>query len=257
MSAILPDGSRVQVVAPPATRAHLALAIRKHVARNLSLGDFREAGAFDRSLVGGLNHSRTVPDSVIRLLNHGDIAAALSEAVQRRLNVVVAGGTSSGKTTFLNALLREIPLGERLILIEDTPEIQLDHENHVGLIAVRGALGETQVTASDLLAASLRMRPDRIILGELRGSEALAFLRAINSGHPGSMTTLHADSPESALEQIVLLALEAGTQLTRDDVRHYVRHTVDLFVQLSRQGGVRGVERLVARGFDDSPKTRT
>ena len=97
----------------------------------------------------------------------------------------------------------------------------------------------------DLLAASLRMRPDRIILGELRGEEAFAFLRAINTGHPGSMTTIHADSAGRAIEQLVLLALQAGTQLTRDDIRHYVTSTVDVFVQLSRTGGRRAVAEVV------------
>jgi len=108
------------------------------------------------------------------------------------------------------------------------------------------------VSASDLVSASLRMRPDRIILGELRGIEALAFLRAINSGHPGSMTTIHADSPESAVEQLVLLALEGSTELTRDDVRHYVSETIDVFIQLGRVGGKRIIERVALRQVPDS-----
>jgi len=158
---------------------------------------------------------------------------------------VITGFLGSGKTTFLNALLREVPESERLILIEDTPELQTRHENLVGLLAARSALGEAQVTANDLLGASLRMRPDRIILGELRGDEAYAFLRAVNTGHPGSMTTVHADSAERAIEQIVLLALQAGTQLNRDDIRHYVRSTVDVFVQLERIAGRRRIAEIV------------
>ena len=101
------------------------------------------------------------------------------------------------------------------------------------------------MSANDLLAASLRMRPDRIILGELRGPEAFAFLRAINTGHPGSMTTVHADLAERAIEQIVLLALQAGTQLNREDIRHYVSRTVDVFVQLDRIAGRRRVAEVV------------
>ena len=145
-------------------------------------------------------------------------------------------------------LIREVPADERLVLIEDTPELHVEHANHVGLVAVRGSLGETQVSANDLVTASLRLRPDRIILGELRGVEALAFLRAINSGHPGSMTTIHADSPEAAVEQLVLLALQAGTSLSRADVRHYVTQTIDVFVQLRRTGGLRRIERVALRG---------
>src|SRR3546814_5489857 len=112
------------------------------------------------------------------------MADALREAVQGRRNVLISGGTSSGKTTFLNALIREIPAEERLVLIEDTPEIRLAHENAVGLIAARSALGEAAVTANDLVSASLRMRPDRIILGELRGPEALDRKSTrLNSSH--------------------------------------------------------------------------
>ncbi len=186
LAATLPDGSRVQVVAPPATRA-----------------------------------------------------------VRGRRNILVSGGTSSGKTTFLNALLAEIPEHERLVLIEDTAELRLVHENAVGLIAARSALGEADVTVEDLLIAALRLRPDRIILGELRGAEAFSFLRAVNTGHPGSMTTIHADSPGRAIEQLVLLVLQGGSRLSRDDVRHYVRESVDVYVQLAREPGRRGVSQVL------------
>ena len=161
--------------------------------------------------------------------------------------VAVSGGTSTGKTTFLNSLLAEVPREERLILIEDTPELQLEHENAVGLIAARGQLGEADVSAEDLLIAALRMRPDRIILGELRGVEAFTFLRAVNTGHPGSMTTIHADTPQRAIEQLSLLVLQAGSKLVRDDVRHYVRESVDLFVQLERRGGKRQIKQVLWR----------
>jgi type IV secretion system protein VirB11 len=169
----------------------------------------------------------------------------LAAAVRARKNILVSGGTSTGKTTFLNALLREVPAGERLILIEDTPELKVNHENAIGLLAARSELGEARVSANDLVAASLRMRPDRIILGELRGEEAFAFLRAINTGHPGSMTTVHADGAERAIEQVVLLVLQAGTQLSRDDVRHYIKSTVDVFVQLERIAGKRRIAEVV------------
>lgn len=109
--------------------------------------------------------------------------------------------------------LAEIPREERLILIEDTPELQVDHENSVGLVAARGQMGEADVSTEDLLIAALRMRPDRIILGELRGVEAFTFLRAVNTGHPGSMTTIHADTPQRALEQMALLVLQGGMKL--------------------------------------------
>ncbi|WP_010543598.1 P-type DNA transfer ATPase VirB11 [Sphingomonas elodea] len=245
LSATLPDGSRVQVIAPPATRGPMAIAIRKHLSSDLSLADYVEAGAFNQTRLGTVSQHLPEEDELRRLLDAGDIPALLSAAVRGRKNILVSGGTSTGKTTFLNALIREIPAHERLILIEDTPELQQHHDNLVGLLAVRGSLGEARVSATDLLAASLRMRPDRIILGELRGEEAYTFLRAINTGHPGSMSSVHADSAERAIEQIVLLVLQAGTQLSRDDVRHYVRSTVDVFVQLARTGGRRHVAEVV------------
>lgn len=244
LSAKLPDGSRVQIVAPPATRGPMALAIRRQAVSALALEDYANHGLFDETVSG--TRSDPVDEKVTDLLAKRDFSEALSLAVRGRKNIVVAGGTSTGKTTFLNALLREVPSDERLILIEDTPELSVHQPNHVGLISVRSALGETQVSANDLLSASLRMRPDRIILGELRGAEAFAFLRAVNSGHPGSMTTVHADSPASAIEQITMLVLQAGTSLSRDDVCHYVQHSIDLFVQLGRTGGRRVVESVVA-----------
>ena len=249
LSATLPDGARVQVVAPPATRGPLALAIRKHVAADLALEDYVAAGAFADTRRGRAGQATEVDRALARDLYAGNVAAMLAMAVKARRNILISGGTSSGKTTFLNALIREIPAGERLILIEDTPELVVQQDNVVGLIAARSALGEAQVTANDLLAASLRMRPDRIILGELRGLEAFAFLRAVNTGHPGSMTTIHADGAERAIEQLVLLALQAGTLLNRDDIRHYIKNTVDIFVHLDRVGGFRRVTEVVLRHF--------
>nr|WP_267893699.1 P-type DNA transfer ATPase VirB11 [Sphingomonas psychrotolerans] len=213
-----------------------------NVSSDLSLDDYVTAGAFDSTRDAAERDA--AGERLAAMLKAGDIAGMLATAVRARKNILVSGGTSTGKTTFLNALIREIPAEERLILIEDTPELQQHHDNLVGLVAVRGALGEARVSATDLLAASLRMRPDRIILGELRGEEAYAFLRAVNTGHPGSMTSVHADSAERAIEQIVLLVLQAGTQLGREDVRHYVRSTVDVFVHLSRTGGKRRVSEV-------------
>ena len=245
LSASLPDGSRVQIAAPPATRGPMAIAIRKHISSDLGLDDYVSAGAFSGTVRGTAPGKSDTDLRLAELLAAGDVAGMLAAAVKARKNILVSGGTSTGKTTFLNALIREIPAGERLILIEDTPELHQHHDNLVGLLAVRGSQGEARVTATDLLAASLRMRPDRIILGELRGEEAYTFLRAINTGHPGSMTSVHADSAERAIEQIVLLVLQAGTQLSRDDVRHYVRSTVDVYVQLQRVGGKRSVAQVL------------
>lgn len=233
LAASLPDGSRVQVVLPPATRGDVAIAIRKHVSAGLTLEAWQSDG--EVPAVGS-------PPKPARAQHcEEDMIDRLRQAVRMRRNILISGGTSSGKTTFLNALMQEIPQGERLILIEDAPELQLHHQNAVGLIAARGRMGEADVSAEDLLIAALRMRPDRIILGEIRGNEASTFLRAVNTGHPGSISTIHADSPERAIDQLALLVLQAGSKLSWDNVVQYIAKSIDVVVQLERRGAVRQI----------------
>lgn len=240
LSASLPDGSRVQVALPPATRGDIAIAIRKHVTIGMTLDDYAQAGAFGGIKIGNppaLEADAPSPSD--------DPMQLLRNAVHGRKNILISGGTSTGKTTFLNALLHEIPRDERLILIEDTAELHLTHANAVGLLAARSPLGEAEVTTEDLLIASLRMRPDRIILGEMRGKEALTFLRAVNTGHPGSLSTIHADSPERAIDQLALLVLQTGMRMEWDDVTRYIRRSLDYIVQLSRTGGARRITEVM------------
>lgn len=253
LSATLPDGSRVQVVAPPATRGGLALAVRKHVISDLSVADLARDGLFDETHRSDPESQEKADAELDALLEAGDLAAFLSSAVRRRKTIVISGGTGSGKTTLLNALVKEVDRTERLVVIEDAPEVRLDHPNSVGLVAVRGDLGEARVDADTLLAAALRLRPDRILLGELRGKEAFAFLRAVNSGHPGSITTVHADSPAGALDQIALLALTSGVDLGWDKVQTYVGRVIDVVVQLDRTGGTRRVSEVLFRPRKNRP----
>ena len=250
LAATLPSGARVQIVAPPATRGPMAMAIRKHVISDLSLDDYVQAGALDQARSVSLAERSQVDRELQSALDEGRIAEFLRTAVRSRKNIIVSGGTSTGKTTFLNALVKEIPTRERLIVIEDTPEVRLDHPNAVGLVAVRGVLGEASVTPEDLLQASLRLRPDRILLGELRGGEAYSFLRAVNSGHPGSITTVHADSPRAAVDQIALMVLQGGINLGREEIVSYVGAVIDVAVQLSRVEGRRMVSEVA---FNPSP----
>ncbi len=244
LAATLPGGARVQIVAPPATRGAMAIAIRKHVTTDLSLDDYARTGAFARARGVSLGERSADDRRLAEALRSGDMPGFLRLAVRSRKNIIVSGGTSTGKTTFLNALVKEIPLEERLIMIEDTPEIRVDHPNSVGFVAARGTLGEARVTVEDLLQASLRMRPDRIMLGELRGPEAYSFLRAVNSGHPGSITTVHADSPRAAVDQIALMVIQAGANLSRSEIISYVDGVVDVAVQLSRRDGARSVSEV-------------
>jgi len=229
LSAVLPDGARAQFVAPSATRAHWGVAIRRHRLVDLPLS------AYDRGPLAGTHMPEAMPDP------ESDPVGFLARAVRERFTILIAGGTSSGKTTFLNALMGEVPQHERIVLIEDTPEIKLRHQNSLGLVAVKGDLGEARVGTDDLLQAALRLRPDRIVLGELRGKEAVSFLRAINTGHPGSFTTIHASSTAGALEQLVLMVMQANLGLGRTDTLAYARSMIDVIVQLGRVNGRRQI----------------
>lgn len=252
LSATLPDGARVQIVAPPATRKGLAMAVRKHSLSDLTMDDLGRDGLFDATHRTDRSHRAAMDAELGAMLDAGDLLGFLRTAVRRRKTIVISGGTGSGKTTLLNALVKEIDRAERLVVIEDAPEVRLDHPNSVGLVAVRGELGEAQVDADSLLAAALRLRPNRILLGELRGREAFAFLRAVNSGHPGSLTTVHADSPAGALDQISLLALTSGVDLGWEKVKAYASRVIDIVVQLDRAGGARRVSEIFYRQGDDS-----
>lgn len=247
LSATLPDGARVQIVAPPATRGALVMAVRKHMLSDLTIEDLGRDGLFDEAHRTDAARQAAADAGLAALLDSGDLLGFLRAAVKRRKTIVISGGTGTGKTTLLNALVKEIEHGERLVVIEDAPEVRLDHPNSVGLVAVRGELGEAKVDADSLLAAALRLRPDRILLGELRGKEAFAFLRAVNSGHPGSLTTVHADTPAGALDQIALLALTSGVDLGWDKVKTYVTRVIDVVVQLERSGGARRVSEILYR----------
>ena len=246
LAATLPDGSRVQICAPPATRGNLIIAIRRHNMPDLRLADYAASGAFAQ--VGHAALARAANDAALAdLLDQGRTHEFLAAAVRTRKTIVIAGGTGTGKTTFLNALLKEAPDSERFVLIEDTPEIQLHHQNAVGLVAVRGKLGEASVTPGDLLEAALRLRPDRIIMGEVRGSEAISWLRAVGTGHPGSITTVHANSPDGAVEQLAMMSMLARTELNRAELVDYVRAIVDVFVQLGQHDGTRLITEIEFR----------
>ncbi len=229
LAASLPSGERVQLVGPPASK-HWAMAIRRHRMINMSLDDY------DRGAIKPVDHGHGRDELEYA---RAEPIKFLKEAVTSRKTILISGGTSSGKTTFLNAMLKIIPEHERIILVEDTAEIVDNHANSLRLVAVKGELGEAKVTINDLLQASLRLRPDRIIVGEIRGEEAQTFLRAINTGHPGSFTTAHANTPKGALEQIALMVMQGGTQLTRSETLAYATSLIDVVVQLNRVGGER------------------
>jgi type IV secretion system protein VirB11 len=205
------------------------MAIRRHRRLDLPLD------AYDAGPLHPHAHA-ALPDPVEQPI------AFLREAIRQRKTILISGGTSTGKTTFLNAMLGEIPVEERVVLVEDTPELRLPGANGVGLVAVKGELGEAKVTSNELLQAALRLRPDRIVLGELRGAESVSFLRAINTGHPGSFSTIHANSLTGALDQLALMVMQTGIGLTRSDTIAYASSVIDVVVQLGRNAqGKRGI----------------
>jgi type IV secretion system protein VirB11 len=237
LSATLPNGYRIQIVFPPACEpGSVAMAIRKGSQMQLTLEDYDKMGAFSST------STEEVEDPNNKILNdylrQNQIKNFLDHAIKCKKNIIISGGTSTGKTTFTNAALLAIPNEERLITVEDAREVQLPmHHNRVHLLASKGGQGRAKVTTQDLIEACLRLRPDRIIVGELRGAEAFSFLRAINTGHPGSISTLHADTPAMALEQLKLMVMQAGLGMPPEEIRKYILAVVDIVVQLKRGGG--------------------
>lgn len=251
LSATLPSGYRIQVVFPPACENDtVIMSIRKKNDIVWSLDDYERMGAFDQTVI-----EKHQDESVIvlsKLLKAGMIKQFIQKAILSKKNIIISGGTSTGKTTFTNACLKSIPITERLISVEDAREVDLStHPNRVSLLASKGGQGRANVTTQDLIEACLRLRPDRIIVGELRGAEAFSFLRAINTGHPGSISTLHADTPEMAMQQMKLMVMQAGLGMPPDDVLNYIRNVVDIIVQLKRgEKGRRYISEIYFRDFD-------
>jgi len=212
VDARLPDGSRVNAVIKPIALHGACLTIRKFPTKRLQLQDLIQIGSMSAEL-GGF----------------------LTLAVAHRLNILIAGGTGSGKTTLLNVLGSQIPLDQRVITIEDAAELQVGHPHVVSLEArPANAEGSGQVSIRDLVRNALRMRPDRIIVGECRGAEAIDMLAAMNTGHDGSLTTLHANSPRDALSRLETMVLMAGKELPLLAIRDQIARAIHLIVQQTR-----------------------
>jgi type IV secretion system protein VirB11 len=236
LSAALPGGERVQVVLPPATSAGtVAITIRRPSRKVWSIEELSRSGIFRATCRSG-ERSEDSTSELERLLAARDYESFMRLAVTSRKNILVSGPTGSGKTTWTKALIREIPADERLITIEDAKELVLDrHPNHVRLFYSKDDQGLARVSARQLLESCLRMKPDRILLAELRAEEAFDYLRNVNSGHPGSITSVHAASAELAFEQLVLLAKQspAGRELDRRDIRNLLYLLIDVVIQFS------------------------
>ena len=224
VDARLPDGSRVNVVLPPLAIRGPCVTIRRFSGPRLDLAALVQRGTLSEPM-----------------------AQFLAAAVRARLNMVVSGGTGAGKTTLLNAIAGLIPARERIVTIEDAAELALQHDHVVTLEARPGNLeGQGEVTIRDLVRNALRMRPDRIIVGECRGGEALDMLQAMNSGHEGSLTTAHANSARDLLSRLEVMALMAGMELPLGAIRAQIAGALDLIVHQARcAGGERRISSIV------------
>jgi pilus assembly protein CpaF len=212
VDARLPDGSRVNAIIPPLSLTGPLLTIRKFSKRRLSMEDMVNIGSLSEESV-----------------------EFLSRCIEAQLNMLISGGTGSGKTTLLNALSASIPNSERIVTIEDAAELQL-HQRHVLRLEARppNIEGEGHIPIRDLVRNSLRMRPDRIIVGEVRGAEALDMLQAMNTGHDGSLSTVHSNSPRDGLHRIETMVMMAGYDLPLRAIRQHVAAALDLLVHIDR-----------------------
>ena len=228
IDARLPDGSRVAAVLPPCSFGGPALTIRKFSQRGLSLEDLTRMGTLGERL-----------------------AARVREAARHRDNILVSGGTGTGKTTFLAAVARLIPKDQRIVVIEDTIELPLKHPNLLRLAVRRPTADGPGVTMRDLVRAALRHRPDRIVVGEVRGGEAWDLLQALNTGHRGALSTIHANSAYSALKRCASCVLQSGIKLPYSTVQDLLADAVDLVIHLERRDGQRRVRAVLqVLGFD-------
>ena len=230
---------RAQVIAAPVVEGGMAMTLRPFkTARDQVI----EPKLLHGSLIDLDKRKKERGTEVVKLAGQGRLSEAMRLCIEDRMNILISGGTSSGKTSFARFLLSLVDPDERILTIEDAYELFPGQANSVALKADRSSQGER--TPARLLEACLRMRPDRIILGELRGEESRTFLEAINTGHGGSFTTIHADSARKAIDRLAIMVMASGLGMGFEEVKRYCAASIDVVVQLSREGGVRGVAEI-------------
>lgn len=227
-------GYRVQIVSPPAVEAGtVAVCIRKPTLLDIGLAEYSRQNAF--ATVNRKQESDAYSDDHLRdLFKRGEWEEFLRGAVRAHKNIVISAGTNAGKTTLLNALLKEVPAHERVVTIEDAREIRPPQRNCLHLLYSRGNQGVAQVTAVDLLEAMLRLTPDRPIMGELRGAEAFSYLELLNSGHTGSITTIHADTPALMYDRLAQMVMRFGSTMGKEQIISYAKSLIQVVIQFKR-----------------------
>jgi type IV secretion system protein VirB11 len=239
LSGNLYNGLRVQLITPPVSLHH-TLAIRKASTTHLTLDDYESQGFYKSMRPFELNHNinNLMDEHDLKLLQFYKAQRwheFIKMAVARRKNIIVSGGTSSGKTTYLKACLEAIALDERLILLEDTRELKTPHPNQVSLLASKGNQGKASVDMQTLLQATLRLRPDRLIMGEIRGAEIMDFVMACSTGHEGSITSIHANNPRIAMHRMVGLYKQNNVPSMRDEeIRAELNSVIDIIIQVHK-----------------------
>jgi type IV secretion system protein VirB11 len=237
---------RVQIILPPAVAPETAsITIRKPSTLDLVMDYYIASGAFNR-VNEPLPDAEDVHGRLGLLYREKDWPAFLSLAVRAKLNIMVSAATNTGKTEFIKMLLKLIPLDERIVTIENAREIRLRQPNAVHLLYSHGNQGVSKVTPVDLMEATLRMSPDRIIAGELRGAEAYVALEMLNSGHDGFLSTIHAKSPEHMWGRLAQMVMRFGSPMQRGEIIDYARGLIDVVVQMHRyDDGMRGISRIL------------
>lgn len=233
---------RAQVIMPPVVTEGMSISLRFFSTLSLNSIDVDFLYGTEKSL----ESERLGRNCELRdVVKNGDISAAISFCVTHKLNMIVSGGTSTGKTVTARKVLSYVPPEERIVTIEEAAELIPSQPNAVTLLANR----EDKLRSADvLLMATLRMRPDRIILGEVRGAEAMTFLEAINTGHGGSMTTLHAETPQLAVQRLAIAALKTDVPMTYLDMVRYIENSIDVIIQAARHNGRRGITEFYLPG---------
>ena len=235
---------RAQVITPPAVNRGMSISLRFFSSLPL---DSIELG-FLYGKERKLEELRQEKNRQLReVVASGDIDASIRHCVENKLNMIVSGGTSTGKTVAARKILSYVSDEERILTIEEASELLPTQPNAVTLISNRDAAHQT---ADILLTATLRMRPDRIILGEVRGKEAMTFLEAINTGHGGSMTTLHAETPQLAVQRLAIAALKTEVPIPYRDMIDYIESSIDVIIQAGREDGKRGITEFYLPGTE-------